>query len=161
MITIRCLFFIIGLVFLACKSNTKETPDGLRFRVIKEGKGDLAKKNDVVLFHLKVIDSKDSIWVNSYDNGIPLGSLTGDPKRVRESPLKKMFRMVRPDDSIIVNLTLREYYRYMLNQPPPLNVNSSLVLSYQVKIDRIIPVEAHSTWMEILSFRNKKKSNRR
>jgi hypothetical protein len=155
----RYLIFLAVLFFVACNSNKniQETPGGLKFEVIKEGKGEFAKKNDVVLYHWKVMDSNDSIWVNTFDTGLPTASLTGDPRIVKESPLKQMFRMVHPDDSIVINMTVGQYFNFVFNQPSPLNLDPSQKLKYQVKIQQILPVEGYSTMMEILSFRMKKK----
>ena len=64
---------LIGLTLLcaACSKSEKETPNGFKFTVITAGDGVLPKKEEVIVFDYQLKDSKDSVWNDTYTQGIP------------------------------------------------------------------------------------------
>ena len=49
------------LLCVACNSSQKETPNGLKFTVVKAGDGTTAKTDQILVFDYTIEDSKDSI----------------------------------------------------------------------------------------------------
>ena len=135
-------------LFLACESNIKETPNGLKFRVVKSGDGVLPKKDDAVLFNFKLIDSNDSVWRDTYLRGLPMVERVRDTSKLHnEKKLKQMLRMVSRGDSIIVDFSVSEYYKDVESKPIPSHIDTTLRLSYHVKIDTIMTLEAYRYWL--------------
>lgn len=66
--------FAVSILFLAaCNSNRVEVKDGLKFQFHEQpGKGKLAKMGDIMTFHLKLKNAKDSVLKNSYLEGAPV-----------------------------------------------------------------------------------------
>ncbi len=66
--------FAVSILFLAaCNSNRVETKDGLKFQFHEQvDKRKLAKMGDIMTFHLKLKNSKDSVLKNSYLEGAPV-----------------------------------------------------------------------------------------
>jgi hypothetical protein len=62
----------MGMLMLlaACSKNEKETPNGFKYTVIEPGDGILPKKDEVLVFDYEVKDSKDSLWGESFTEGI-------------------------------------------------------------------------------------------
>jgi FKBP-type peptidyl-prolyl cis-trans isomerase FkpA len=67
------LFAVSILVLAACNKNRVEVKDGLKYQFHEQdGKGKIAKMGDIMTFHLKLINSKDSVLKNSYKEGAPV-----------------------------------------------------------------------------------------
>ncbi len=135
-------------LFMACGSNVKETPNGLKFRIVKRGDGILPKKDDAVLFNYKLIDSNDSVWRDTYLRGLPMVERVRDTSKLHnEKKLKQMLRMVSRGDSIIVDFSVSGYYKDVESKPIPSHIDTTLRLTYHVKIDTIMTLEAYRYWL--------------
>ncbi|MFQ3575062.1 MAG: FKBP-type peptidyl-prolyl cis-trans isomerase [Cytophagales bacterium] len=53
------------------QSGLKETESGLKYILHKDQPGETAKMNDIITFHLKIFNSKDSLLMDSYATGAP------------------------------------------------------------------------------------------
>lgn len=141
-----CLIFIV-LVLVACQSNIKETPSGLRFEIIKKGDGILPRKGQVVVFNYRVTDSNDSIWIDTWRNGFPVIDVVKDSSFIsKEKGLKQMLRMVSDGDSLTTTLTVAEYFNKVVQMPIPSGMDSTQRLVYRVSIDSIMSKEAYRDW---------------
>ena len=136
---------LIGLLVLlcvACKSE-KETPSGMKFKIVKEGSGEVAKPGDILVFNFKLVDSKDSVWTDTYKEGMPGAVLIQDSSFIgQEDGMMQMLRMVVPGDSISVNFTMKEFFQNFSKRPIPPSVDSTLSLTYRFKIDSITTRQA-------------------
>lgn len=131
---------VAGLALLiACNSvSEKETPNGLKFRVIKKGDGVLPKPGDVVVFQYIFSDSKDSVWhkTNELMPGVALiaDSLT----LASEDGLTQMLRMVSKGDSVRVSWPIARFFNEIMYAPTPPNVDTTLILTYSIRVDSIL-----------------------
>jgi FKBP-type peptidyl-prolyl cis-trans isomerase FkpA len=136
------LLGLLVLLCVACKSE-KETPSGLKFKVVKEGTGKPSKPGDVLVFNFKLVDSKDSVWSDTYKEGMPGAILIQDSAVIaQEDGLMQMLRMVVPGDSVTVAFTMKEFFEVLAKRPIPPTVDSTLSLTYRFKIDSITTREA-------------------
>lgn len=133
-------YALAGLVFIAFAcSNEKETPSGMKFTIVKEGDGVLAEPGDVVMLDFIFRDSKDSVWQNSKRDGQPVVMSIADTSNIKfENGLVQMLRMISKGDSININFSAPEYFGKVIRRPIPPGVDSSLNLTYQIKINNII-----------------------
>ncbi len=60
-------------ILAACNSNKVEVKDGLKFQFHEQpGTGKIAKMGDIMTFHLKLQNAKDSLLKDSYKEGAPV-----------------------------------------------------------------------------------------
>jgi FKBP-type peptidyl-prolyl cis-trans isomerase FkpA len=143
----RINYLLVSLfaITLAACSSEKETPNGFKFNLIKEGAGDsLAKPGQLLLVDFVLKDSKDSVWNDSFKNGQPAPVMIQDSTMMaNEKGLMQMFRMLKPGDSVTTTLTIKEFFDQMTGGPVPPNFDSTLTLTYSFKIREISTVQKY------------------
>ncbi len=149
---IFAVFFL--LVLVACQQSIKETPSGLKFEVVRKGDGLLPRPEQVVVFNYRMVDSNDSIWIDTYRNGFPVIDVVKDSSFIpTERGLKQMLRMVSDGDSIIIHMTVAEYFRTVVKKPIPSGMDSTQNFTYRVSIDSIMSKDGYRDW----SYKSKMK----
>ena len=132
------LFGLLLLLCVACDKSEKETPSGLKFKVVKTGNGVVAKPNDVLVFNFKLIDSNDSVWNDTYVDGMPAAVMIQDTSAIKtEDGMMQMLRMVSPGDSVIVDFTVKDFFKNLVKNAIPPGIDSTISLSYRLKIDSV------------------------
>lgn len=142
---IRTFNALIGLTLLcaACAPSEKETPNGFKYVVISNGDGVLPKKEQVIVFDYLLKDSKDSVWSDTYSQGMPIAIPIADSSAIaNEKGMFQMFRMLSKGDSVRVTLPLTKFFLEVVGRPAPLEVDSSLSLSYFLKVKDIMELDA-------------------
>lgn len=129
------LFGLLLLVCVACNKSEKETPSGLKFKVVKTGDGILPKKDQVIIFNYLFKDSKDSVWTDTFTGDFPPAMMIADSTAIpTENGLVQMMRMVSKGDSVFMEIPLKDFFRDMMKSPVPPGTDSTLTLSYRFKI---------------------------
>ncbi|MBX2967408.1 MAG: FKBP-type peptidyl-prolyl cis-trans isomerase [Cyclobacteriaceae bacterium] len=131
---------IVGLVILfACNSGSeKETPNGMKFNVLKKGNGVLPKPGDVVVFQFVLNDSKDSVWGKTSEF-MPAAAMINDSSViVSEDGITQMLRMVSKGDSVRVSFPIKKFFNEIVMAPIPYGVDSTLTLTYNIRVDTIL-----------------------
>jgi FKBP-type peptidyl-prolyl cis-trans isomerase len=145
-------FAVIVLLLLTACSNEKETPSGMKFTVVKAGDGVLPKPGDVVMLDYVFLDSKDSVWQSSKKDGQPVIMNIADTSNIQfENGLVQMLRMVSKGDSININVPITDYFGKIIRRPMPPEVDSTLNVIYQIKINNIMDGNAFQDSMRIES----------
>ena len=132
--------FVVGLAFLfsCASSNEKETPSGLKFKVVKKGDGVLPKAGEVVVFQFLFKDSNDSTWAET-SKGMPAAVLTNDSSAiVSEDGMTQLLRMVSKGDSVIVSMPITKFFKDLVKSAVPSDIDSTLTLTYNIRIDTIM-----------------------
>lgn len=150
---IQNVLIVVALgLLVSCSSNEKETPSGMKFKIVKKGDGVLPKVGDVVVFHFRFIDSKDSIWGETKQ--MPAAVLTNDSLAIAsEDGMTQMLRMVSKGDSVMVSMPVTKFFKDLVKAPVPLGVDSTLTLTYRIRIDEIMSREDFMTYQEELMNR--------
>jgi FKBP-type peptidyl-prolyl cis-trans isomerase len=139
------LFGLLLLICVACDKSEKETPSGLKFKVVKAGDGILPKKDQVIIFNYLFKDSKDSVWTDTFTGDFPPAMMIADSAAIpTENGLVQMMRMVSKGDSIFMEIPLKDFFKDMMKSPVPPGTDSTLILSYHFKI---IDVMAYDQYM--------------
>ncbi len=74
----RLSFLIPVLLFISCStSKFVYSGSGLKYKVLKKGKGEIAKKGNEVLIHEKMSYQNDSLLFSSYNLPNPIKFLIG------------------------------------------------------------------------------------
>src|SRR5687768_7380484 len=96
-------YAIIGLFVLltACGKKEKETPNGLKYTVIEAGNDTIPKTGEIIVFDWELKDSKDSVWQETFKQGIPGAAQIADSAQLAsEDGLTQMLRMLSKGDSV-------------------------------------------------------------
>ena len=156
---IRTAYVLIGLLALtvSCKNSEKETPSGLKFKVVKEGNGVLPKKDEIVVFQFVMKDSKDSVWSSTYDRGMPGVLMIADSAQLKsEDGMEQMFRMLSKGDSATVQMPITKLFKEVFKQPIPAEIDSTLNISYLIKVDEIMSKDSFQTFQaELMESKQK------
>lgn len=157
----RVAAVLIGLSLFvgACKSSEKETPNGMKYTVIKQGDGVLPKSGEIVVFEFLTKDSKDSVWNSTYERGLPgvlqireADSIT----TANEDGIEQMFRALSKGDSVSVTMPLTKFFKDFVRAPLPPGVDSTMDITYLFKIEEIMSEESFQTYQNEL-FTNRQK----
>jgi FKBP-type peptidyl-prolyl cis-trans isomerase len=161
---IKTLNALIGLTLLcaACAPSEKETPNGFKYVLISSGDGVLPKKEQVIVFDYLLRDSKDSVWSDTYSQGIPMAVPVADSSAIpNEKGMFQMFRMLSKGDSVRVSLPITRFFMEVVGRPAPLGTDSALTLSYFIKVKDIMEMDAYREYqMGILENRRVKQASK-
>jgi FKBP-type peptidyl-prolyl cis-trans isomerase len=156
----KILSVLIGMSILcaACTNTEKETPSGLKYSVLQTGDGALPKKEDIVVFDYLLRDSKDSVWSDTYSQGIPAAIPIADSVAIpNETGMFQMFRMLSKGDSVRVTMPMSEFFKDIAGAPMPPDVDSTLSMSYFIRVKDIMQMDAFRELQA--SLMEKKRSN--
>jgi FKBP-type peptidyl-prolyl cis-trans isomerase FkpA len=137
------LLFVVLLLATACK-NEKETPSGMKYTVIKPGNGTTAKRDQIIVFDYLLKDAKDSVWANTFEDGVPAASMIGDSTHLKdEDGMTQMFRMLSVGDSVSTSMTIGQFFKQLVRAPIPPKLDSSSNITYTVKVQEITSMEEY------------------
>src|SRR5690606_574281 len=84
-------------------------------------------------------DSKDSVWVDTYDRGLPERTFIADSAQISfEDGITQIFRMLSKGDSAVFDIAVSKLYKDFIKQPIPEDLDSTLMLTYHIKINDIL-----------------------
>jgi FKBP-type peptidyl-prolyl cis-trans isomerase len=153
---------LIGLLLLfaaACKtSETKETPNGFKYEVIKAGDGILPKTDQLLVFEYVMRDSKDSVWVDTYDTGFPGVIQIKDTTTLKtEIGMMQMFRQLSSADSVSIKLPAKAFFKDVLGRPLTPEVDSTLTITCNLRVIDIMEMQKFSEFQAKLFEKRKGK----
>lgn len=132
------LMGLLMLLCVACNKSEKETPSGLKFKIVKAGDGITPKVGEVIVFKFVFKDSKDSVWRDSYKSDMPQSAVIADTAAIKtEDGMMQMLRMLSKGDSAIVDISLKEFFEKIAKSPIPPTFDTTLFFHFDVKIDSI------------------------
>lgn len=135
----RITKMLIGLMLVlcvACNKSERETPSGLKFKVVKEGTGVPVRVGDVLIFNFIFKDSKDSVWRSTYEMDFPPYILMPDTAGMkREDGMTQMLRMITPGDSVVLDISIKDFFKDIVRQPIPPDFDTTLIFTYQIKAE--------------------------
>lgn len=138
---------LIGSMLFLCiactKKLEKETPNGFKFTVVKTGDGVLPKKEEILVFDFLLKDSKDSVWKNTHDDGMPSAVMIADSAALgTENGIVQMFRMLSKGDSVAVTMDAKKFFNEIGGGPIPPGVDSTLKISYYIQVRDVMNMES-------------------
>jgi FKBP-type peptidyl-prolyl cis-trans isomerase len=153
-------YAFIGLLILlaACNKNQKETPNGLKYTIIKAGDGTVPQKDQVFVFDYELRDSKDSVWGESFKEGIPLAVKIADTSQVKnENGMMQMFRMLSKGDSAKTEMSVQEFFTRVVGRPAPPYIDTTRRVTYTLKVQDIMSEE---NYLKVREEQFKKRESR-
>jgi len=137
------LIAIALLLFISCSKNEeKETPNGFRYNIVESGDGILPKPDEFIVFDYYLKDSNDSTWDSSFEVGMRGAIQIEDSAALaNENGILQMFRSLSKGDSVAINLSVLEFFRRGVNAPPPPGVDTTMDISYTLRVADIMGLE--------------------
>jgi FKBP-type peptidyl-prolyl cis-trans isomerase len=142
----RISYLFAGLlaITVACTSNEKETPNGFKYTVLAKGTGSAAKPGQLLLVDFTFVDSKDSVWNDTYKNGSPAPVMIQDSASMSsEIGILQMFRTLIPGDSVMCTVPIKKFFNEMGGGPVPPDVDSTLTMTYRFKVREVMEVNQY------------------
>ena len=159
----RITKMLIGLLLvlcLACDKSERETPSGLKYKLVKEGTGVPIKVGDVIMFNFVFKDSKDSVWRTTYEADFPPSMVMPDTAGLKQQDgLTQMLRELTPGDSVVVNIPIKDFFKDIARQPMPPEFDSTLIFTYQIKIEDAMSRDSFMVYQQNF-FMKKEKEQR-
>lgn len=146
----RITKMLIGLLLVlcvACDKSERETPSGLKYRVLKEGNGVPVNVGEVLTFNFIFKDSKDSVWRNTYENDFPPYIIMPDTVGMKgEDGMTQMLRVLTPGDSVVLDISIKDFFKDIVRQPIPPGFDTTLIFTYQIKAENSMPRDSFMTY---------------
>jgi FKBP-type peptidyl-prolyl cis-trans isomerase FkpA len=149
----RKAFILVCLatMLVSCVETMKETPSGLKYKVIKKGDGVLARVGEILVFDYALTDSKDSVWTSTIENGFPSAFMVNDSSAIpQENGIIQMLRMLSKGDSVTVDISIGDFFAKLSRRPVPEDLDSTLMMRYQFRINEIMTNEKFMTYEQEL-----------
>lgn len=146
---------LIGLLMLsmACSNSAKEekTPNGFTFNVVEKGDGVVAKANQLLVFDYVIKDSKDSVWMDTYDSGMPgVVGIQDSAAMPTEIGMIQMFRMLSVPDSVTVTKGAKDFFKDVLGQPLPPKVDSTMTMTVALRVRSVMDMQKFGEFQQEL-----------
>jgi FKBP-type peptidyl-prolyl cis-trans isomerase FkpA len=136
------LVVCVAIAFAACKKTDKETPSGMKYTLLKEGDGKLAKTGEMIVFDYQLKDSKDSVWSSTFKEGVPAATMIGDStKLAKEDGMTQMFRYLSAGDSVVTTMRIGEFYKKLVRAPIPQRLDTNLNVTYTIAVRQVTKLE--------------------
>jgi FKBP-type peptidyl-prolyl cis-trans isomerase FkpA len=146
---------LIGLLMLsmACSNSAKEekTPNGFTFNVVEKGDGIVPKANQLLVFDYVIKDSKDSVWMDTYDSGMPgVVGIQDSAAMPTEIGMIQMFRMLSVPDSVTVTKGAKDFFKDVLGQPLPPKVDSTMTMTVALRVRSVMDMQKFGEFQQEL-----------
>ena len=130
------LFGLLLLLCVACDKSEKETPNGFKFKVLKAGDGKVGRPGQIVVLDFLAKDSKDSVWTDTYKDGMPIPAMINDSSQLAsELGMFQVLRMISKGDSVSFSMPIMELFG---GRPPMPGIDTTLVITYSLFVRDIM-----------------------
>jgi FKBP-type peptidyl-prolyl cis-trans isomerase FkpA len=152
MIKISNLLLIGALMLsVACNNSAteKETPNGFKYTVIKKGDGITAKPGQLIAFHFQITDiTKDTTYTDTNQAGIPqIVPIADSSAAATELGMNQVFRLLTVPDSIQVTRRARIFFKDVLGQPMPPNIDSTSDFRLSLRMVKILEMKDYDSYV--------------
>jgi FKBP-type peptidyl-prolyl cis-trans isomerase len=136
------------LVMMSCQKNEeKQTPNGFKYAVVKSGTGNEPKKGEVMVFDFELKDSKDSVWNDSYKDGMPAAIEKRDTSETKVADgITQMLSELKVGDSVKATLSVVDFFKNLVRRPVPPTIDSTLNLTYTIRVNDVMTLENFMKW---------------
>lgn len=149
------------LILMSCQKSEKETPGGFKYTVLKSGSGDEPKKGEIMVFDFQLRDSKDSVWNESYEDGMPAAIEKQDTSATnKQDVITQMLSQLKVGDSVKASISVVDFFKTLVRRPVPPQVDSSRTLTYFISVKDVMNMDNFMKWrMDKVSSRDEKMIN--
>lgn len=130
-----CMVFTI----MSCNQTEKETPQGVKYKIVTKGDGRVAKPGEVVVMNVSIRDKSDSAWFDSKLAGMPeMVMIRPDSFKSSERGIMELFRLVSAGDSVTMTIPAREFFEGTWRTAVPPNVDPVSPFTFYVKTTHVL-----------------------
>lgn len=140
----KSAYGLIGLLTLlvSCNNNVKETPNGMKYTIIEAGDGQTPATGEVLVFDYELKDSKDSVWGETFTEGIPAATKIADSTQLaNEDGMTQMFRSLSVGDSVKTEMPVSKFFSEIVGAPAPPEIDTTLSVTYTLKVRDVASVD--------------------
>ncbi|MEI9917889.1 MAG: FKBP-type peptidyl-prolyl cis-trans isomerase [Bacteroidota bacterium] len=124
---------VLSIAAWSCNKDTKTTPSGYEFTVLKPGDGKTVKPGEIITVDMVILDQNDSAWYDNRPTDYPEMIKIGDPSKMEtERGINEVFRMVSKGDSIELKMRAKDVFLYMWRMDPPEGVDPESQFTYRI-----------------------------
>jgi FKBP-type peptidyl-prolyl cis-trans isomerase len=150
------LVAVVVMMLAAACSNTKETPSGLKYTVVRKGDGAESKAGQILVMNFLFKDAKDSVWTDSKAMGYPTMVQKQDSVPAGDGVLE-VFQLLTKGDSVTFQITAKELFEKTFRQPLPPGTDSTGLFTFQIGVTDVVDEEgAKKLQSEIMAKMNEK-----
>jgi FKBP-type peptidyl-prolyl cis-trans isomerase FkpA len=117
----------------------KTTPSGLKYKFYKDVPGQNAKLDDVIITHMILKTSKDSILRSTFQEGNPIQALVSKP--TFKGSLEEAFTMLSPGDSALFLVNADSLFEKTFHTPLPPIIAKGSYLKFILKVEKVYDEE--------------------
>lgn len=130
--------FLIGLLLVsaACSNDTRETPKGYKYTMVKEGEGEQGKVGEFLMINMMIIDAKDSVWNDTKKQKLPMILPIGEPNPTDEG-IEEIFPVLKKGDSILFKMPAKTLFEKQGGRVPQ-NVDSTSTFTFYLGVKDIL-----------------------
>lgn len=138
----NALLLVAALFLLASCTQERKTANGFTFTVLKKGEGEFAKPGTYLQLEMVAKDSKDSVWLDTYKEGIPMVvEVPGPESEKQEQGVQGIFRQLANGDSIMFKVSPEMLFEKTWNQPVPANVDRTGFFTYTIRVTNVLDTD--------------------
>lgn len=127
------------LVAMACANDTRETPKGYKYRLVKSGEGEVVKPGEFLMLNMVFKDGNDSVWNDTRDQKIPLVlSIRDEKSKNQEEGIDEIFRLLKKGDSVVFSLPAKTLFEKTWRQPLPDQIDSTSNFTFFMGVKDIL-----------------------
>lgn len=139
---ITTIFSVAALLVLWSCGDTRTTPKGYEFKVIRTGDGRTVKPGEIIILDMVIVDQNDSAWYDNRQSDYPEMIKIGDPSRMEiERGISEAFRMLSKGDSIEFPMRAKDLFLYMWKMDVPETVDPESYFTYRIKCREVFNEE--------------------
>ncbi len=133
------LLLFFAAVLAAC-SNSKKTPSGYEFTVLRKGDGVKVDSGKFLVMNLVFKDGKDSVWNDSQKNGFP--AVIQNQGAVPEGDaVLEVVKMMTKGDSVSFKIPAKKLFEKTFRQPIPFGVDTTQTFTFNIGLKDVMDRE--------------------
>lgn len=127
------------LAMVSACTRTEKTTAGIEFRYHREGGGDIVQPGQFLLLDLKVYDSEDSVWMDTYatDSQPQLVRVDTENPKIPDPGETGVYRRLAKGDSVSFAFDVATLYEQTWMRPVPKNLDRNMEVTYVVSVREI------------------------
>ncbi|MEQ8424545.1 MAG: FKBP-type peptidyl-prolyl cis-trans isomerase [Cyclobacteriaceae bacterium] len=138
------LLIVLLLVGTACSKDTRKTPKGYEYTVVKDGEGEAGKPGQYLVVNMLFKDGKDSVWNDTRGQEIPMLLALRELSPMDEG-IEEIFAVLKKGDSVVFSIPAKVLFEKTWGQPVPNEVDSLSDFTFQIGVTDILDEEQMRT----------------
>ncbi|MBI3220324.1 MAG: FKBP-type peptidyl-prolyl cis-trans isomerase [Bacteroidetes bacterium] len=153
------LLLLFFAALLASCSNSKKTPSGFEFTVLRKGDGVKVDSGKFMVMNLVFKDGKDSVWNDSRKNDFPAVVQMQGTVPAGDAVME-VIKMLTKGDSVSFQVPAKKLFEATFRQPIPPNVDTTKAFTFLIGVKEILDQEQIKKLQEELVAKQNEKMMR-